>query len=199
MEYTRPDEPATERGSPPRRRDPVGIRPNIWAVKDAARIEDVAPSYGPFKMVGDGRLLGRCVAPGHPDRTPSMSVYTERQTFRCFGCGEHGDVLDLVMLAEGCELHEAVLILAQRYGVELPGRPESWHRRQERQRPVRDRMHARRVEHVRLLVYRLIWMPWLKTLPEWVREEAEESAWKDALWTAERLYANRMGSGREES
>ena len=180
------------------RRDPVGRRPNIWAVKSGVRIEQAAQSYGEFRMVGDGRLLGRCISPHHEDKTPSMSVYAGEGRFRCFGCGEHGDVIDLVVLAEGCETWEALVLLSTRYGIELPGRPSSWHRKQRRQRPVRDAIERSRIEHVRLLVYRLIWMPWLKTLPEWVREEAEESAWKDALWTAERLYASRMGSGREE-
>ncbi len=174
------------------------MRPNIESVKDAARIEDVAGDYGEFRMVGDGRLLGRCVDPRHEDRTPSMSVYVEAQTFCCYGCGEHGDVIDLVRLAEGGEMWEAMLALSTRYGAELPGRPDSWHRRQERQKPVRDRIREARVEHVRLLVFRLIWVPWLKRVPEDVREEAEAGAWKDSLWMADRLYANRMGVRREE-
>ena len=180
-----------EQGFPDGRFDPAPMRPNIRAVKDAARIEDEAGRYGAFRMVGDGRLLGRCVDPRHEDRTPSMSIYVEEQRFRCFGCGERGDVIDLVMLAEGCELHEAMLTLAHRHGAELPGRPDSWHRRQERQKPVRDRIREARVEHVAMLVFRLIWMPWLKRLPEDVREEATEGAWRDALWMADRLYTSR--------
>jgi hypothetical protein len=174
------------------------MRPNIWAVKDAARIEDVARDYGEFRAVGAGRLLNRCLDPRHEDRTASMTVYVEEQRFKCYGCGERGDVIDLVRLAEGCETWEAMLILSTRYGVELPGRPDSWYRRQERQKPVRDCIREARVEHVRLLVFRLIWVPWLKRVPEDVREEAEAGAWKDSLWMANRLYANRMGVRREE-
>ncbi len=171
------------------------MRPNVWAVKDAVRIEDVARDYGEFRAVGDGRLLGRCVDPRHEDRTPSMTVYVEQQRFKCYGCGEHGDVLDLVKLAEGCETWEAMLTLSLRHGVELPGRPDGWHRRQERQKSLRDAIERRRIEHVRLLVFRLIWVPWLKRIPECVRDEAEAGAWEDSLWMADRLYANRRGEG----
>lgn len=167
------------------------MRPNIRAIKDVATIEDEALHYGEFRSSGASRLLGRCISPEHEDKTPSMTVYVDRGIFRCFGCGAHGDVLDLVGLAEGCELWEAVMILSQRHGVELPGRPASWHRRQERQKPVRDRIRAARVEHIAMLVFRLVWMPWLKRLPEDVREEATEGAWRDALWMADRLYAGR--------
>jgi len=177
------------------------MKPNIWAVKDAVRIEDVAADYGEFKRAGSGRLLGRCISLKHEDKTPSMNVYTEEQRFKCFGigCGENGDVLDLVMLAEGCELHEAIVLLSIRYDIELPGRPDSWHRKQDRQRSVRDAIERERIEHIRLLVFRLIWVPWLKRLPEWIREESEESAWESSRWMAVRLYASRMGSGEEES
>ncbi len=168
----------------------------IDKVKDAARIEHVAAHYGEFKLAGSGRLLGRCVSPDHEDRTPSMSVYTGEQRFKCFGigCGEHGDVIDLVMLAEpGMELWEAMILLAQRHGVELPERPRAWFRRQERQRPVRDALEAERIEHVRGLLFRLVWMPWLRGLPDATRDEATRRAWKEALPLARMLYAERRG------
>ena len=177
------------------------LKDQLWAVKDAVRIEDVVQDYGEFRKASGERLLGRCVSPTHEDRTPSMSVYPDEQRFKCFGigCGAHGDVLDLVMLAEGCELWVAMVDLAQRYGVELPGRPDSWYRRQERQRPVRDAIERERIEHIRLLVFRLVWVPWLKHLPGWIREESEAGAWKDSLRIASMLYAGRIGSGKEES
>lgn len=174
---------------------PGAFRRQLEAVKDAARIEDVAADHGEFRLQGAGRLIGRCVSPGHEDRTPSMTVYTEEQRFRCFGCGEYGDVLDLLRLADpDMELWEAMMTLSQRYGIELPPRPDSWLRRQKRQAPVRDRIEAGRIEHVRLLVFRLIWMPWLRRLPEGVRDEAAASAWSDSWWIAEQVYAERRGT-----
>lgn len=176
------------------RAGPASFRRRIEAVKDGVRIEDAATHYGEFRLAGAGRLCGRCVSPDHEDKTPSMHVYTDDQRFKCYGCGEYGDVLDLVMLAEGCELWVAMVELANRHGVELPERPPSWYARQKRQATVRDRIDAEKVEHVRMLVFRLIWMPWLRRLPGWAREEATESAWAESRHIALRLYEQRRGA-----
>ncbi len=54
----------------------------------------------------------RCPFPDHEDTEPSFVVYTDTNTFRCYGsCGRHGSVLDLVMGLEAVELKEAVRIL----------------------------------------------------------------------------------------
>lgn len=182
-------DPAMDRGGTP------SFLRQIDKVKEGARIEQAAAVYGEFRMVANGQMLGRCVSPRHEDKTPSMRIYADEQRFYCFGigCEEHGDVLDLVRLAEGCELWEAMMILARRYGISLPERPRSWYRRQERQRPVRDALEAERIEHVRDLLFRLVWMPWLRGLPDATRDEATRRAWKEALPLARMLYAERRG------
>ena len=68
-------------------RPPYGLRKAIEAIKDAVPIETVAAEYGEFNLLGDGRLLGRCVAPDHEDRTPSMTIFSNDKRFKCFGCG----------------------------------------------------------------------------------------------------------------
>ena len=100
----------------------------IEAIKEAVRIETVASEYGEFKLTGAGRLLGRCVSPDHEDKTPSLTVWTETGTFRCFGCQAHGDVLDLEGLAgRHADTWTALVALSERYAVKLPGRSETWH------------------------------------------------------------------------
>jgi DNA primase len=124
----------------------------IETVKDAVPIEQVAAEYGKFKLLGAGRLLGRCIAPDHEDRTPSLTIYTERRKFRCYGCGLHGDVLDLERIAgRHVEMWTAVIALAERYGVELPRRPQRWHdwsgekgRRIDALRAARTKIYQRR-------------------------------------------------------
>jgi DNA primase len=57
-----------------------------------------------------------------------MTVFTDSQKFRCYGCGVSGDVLDLEEIGgRHVETWTAVVALAGRYGVELPQRPECWH------------------------------------------------------------------------
>jgi hypothetical protein len=104
----------------------------------------------------------------------------------------HGDVIDLVRLVEpGLLAHEAMVSLSLRYDIPLPERPKAWFSRQERQRSIRECIDRERIRHISMLVYRLIWVPWLKRLPEWMQDEAEESAWRDSLRVAELLYAER--------
>ena len=108
-----------------------GLRQAIATIKAAVPIEQVAVEYGEFKLLGNGRLLGRCLAPDHTDRTPSMTVFTDTQRFKCFGCQISGDVIDLEELGgRHLEAWTAVVALSTRYGVELPERPTRWFDRQ---------------------------------------------------------------------
>jgi len=74
-------------------RPSYGIRKAIEAIKGKVRIERLAAEYTEVKLLGNGRLLCRCVASDHEDRTPSMTVYTDSQKFRCYGCGIGGDLM----------------------------------------------------------------------------------------------------------
>ena len=50
------------------------------------------------ELRGSGKsLVGKC--PFHDDRHPSFVVWPEIGKFRCYGCGEHGDVIDLLRKA----------------------------------------------------------------------------------------------------
>jgi len=51
----------------------------------------------------------RC--PLHSERTPSFKVDSDRQTFYCFGCQEHGDVVTFVRLLHGLSFREALTYL----------------------------------------------------------------------------------------
>ena len=133
----------------------------------------------------------------HDDHDPSLRVDPDKGVWFCDPCLRGGDVVELYRLAEGYdqrEAHTAAAMLLMEFGYEVPQRPPAWVRRQKRQRSVRDRIDAERVEHVRMLVFRLIWMPWLRQLPKWVREEATESAWAQSRPMALRIYEQRRGA-----
>jgi hypothetical protein len=159
-------------------------------------LADLLCGPGRLRRVGE-RWVARCPLPGHEDRSPSFTVYPETDSFFCFGCLEGGDVIELARHAweyDKAEVATAAAMLLIKFGHEVPQRPPSWFARQERQRSVRDRIDAEKVEHIRMLVFRLIWMPWLRQLPEWVREEATESAWVSSRPIALRLYEQRRGA-----
>ena len=93
---------------------------------------------------------------------PSMAIYTETQTFKCYGigCGAQGDILDFVMLAEpGMELWEAMIFLSTRYGIALPERPRSWFAKQERRRPVRNAIEEAILHAARRRLYHRFFEP----------------------------------------
>jgi hypothetical protein len=129
------------------------FRKALEAVKAAVRIEDVAVHYAEPKLLGNGRLLARCVAPDHEDKTPSMTIYADQQKFHCFGCGLHGDVVDMERIAgRHLEAWTAMRALAERYRVELPRRSRRWHewsvdkgRRHDTLRDIRTRLYQRRL------------------------------------------------------
>jgi hypothetical protein len=177
--------------SSPRYRGLTYAKP-IDAVKEAVPILDLAE-----RLAGPGVRRGRETffrCPLHDDHDPSLRVDPGKGVWFCDPCLRGGDVVELARLAWGYDqrdAHIAASMLLLEFGHEVPQRPPSWFVRQERQRSARDRVDAERIEHVRMLLFRLLWTPWLKRLPEWVREEAAESAWNDTLPLARQLYEQR--------
>lgn len=50
--------------------------------------------------------IGRC--PFHDDKTPSFIIYKSDYRYRCFGCGECGDVIDYIMKTRELSFSQAV-------------------------------------------------------------------------------------------
>jgi DNA primase len=86
-------------------------------VRDAADIVEVVGDYVKLKRSGSG-FTGLC--PYHDEKTPSFNVTPRLGIFKCFGCGESGDVFKFVMDQDGIGFTEAVRQLADRYGVFIP-------------------------------------------------------------------------------
>src|SRR5437867_9807157 len=86
-------------------------------VRSAADIVRTVADYVPLRKAGR-RQVGLC--PFHAERTPSFSVDESKQLFYCFGCGAGGDVFKFVMLHEKLEFPEALRLLAEKNGIEIP-------------------------------------------------------------------------------
>ncbi|WP_027415837.1 DNA primase [Aneurinibacillus terranovensis] len=76
--------------------------------------------------------FGLC--PFHSEKSPSFAVQPDKQLFRCYGCGESGNVISFVMKMEGLEFPEAIRVLAERAGVELPVQEATPENKQARQK-----------------------------------------------------------------
>ena len=80
-------------------------------------IADVVSSYVRLTPKGSN-LWGLC--PFHSEKTPSFSVSPDKQIYYCFGCHKGGGVISFLMEMENLSFHDAVRLLAQRAGVEVP-------------------------------------------------------------------------------
>lgn len=89
----------------------------INQVKRANDIVDVIGSSLELRHAGSN-FVARC--PFHGERTPSFNVNRSKQIFKCFGCGEAGDVIGFVQKYESCSFMEALEILAKRAGLKMP-------------------------------------------------------------------------------
>lgn len=89
----------------------------IEDLKYRCPVEDVIASYVPLKKAGSN-LKGLC--PFHSEKTPSFTVFTQSQSFYCFGCGAGGDVVSFIMRAENLDYVSALEFLANRCGITLP-------------------------------------------------------------------------------
>lgn len=69
--------------------------PIYRAVEGAVKLRKAGVNY-----------TGLC--PFHSEKTPSFTVFSKNNRFKCFGCGESGDIIDLVCKTQNLKLHEAI-------------------------------------------------------------------------------------------
>lgn len=80
-------------------------------------IVDVVSGYVRMQKKGSS-YFGLC--PFHNEKSPSFSVTPSKQMYYCFGCGAGGNVFTFIMNYENYTFGEAVKMLAERAGVDLP-------------------------------------------------------------------------------
>ena len=63
---------------------------------------------------------GFCKCPFHSERSASFKAYSGNRGFYCFGCGEHGSVIDFVMLYFGLSFKDALAKINEDFSLGLP-------------------------------------------------------------------------------
>lgn len=70
------------------------------------------------KLKKSGRnYMGLC--PFHNEKSPSFSVSQDKQIYKCFGCGEAGNVITFVMKTKNLSFIDSVKLLAERIHMDL--------------------------------------------------------------------------------
>ena len=110
----------------------------IQQVKRANDIVDVVGKYLELRRSGTG-YFARC--PFHGEKTASFHINPNLQIFKCFGCGEGGDVVKFVQMYESCTYMEALKMLAERAGIKIPNKyGDTDDAEMERRKKQKDRM-----------------------------------------------------------
>lgn len=60
------------------------------------------------------------LCPFHNEKSPSFTVNDAKGFYHCFGCAAHGDLIGFVMNSEGLEFRDAVVKLADEFGIAIP-------------------------------------------------------------------------------
>lgn len=89
---------------------------DINKILDAANIVEVIGESVNLRKSGSN-YFGCC--PFHDEKTASMCVSPAKRIFKCFGCGEHGNVIWFVHKNEGISYPEAAMMLAKKYKVDI--------------------------------------------------------------------------------
>ncbi len=85
-------------------------------IKEKLDLVEFLKGYIELKPAGRN-YKGLC--PFHNEKTPSFIVSPERQIWRCFGCGEGGDIFRFLMRYENLEFYEALRVLAEKAGIDI--------------------------------------------------------------------------------
>ena len=89
----------------------------IDQILDRADIVEIVSEYLPLKKAG--RNFRAC-CPFHNEKTPSFVVSADKQIYHCFGCSAGGNVIGFVMALENLSFPEAIRMVGEKIGVEVP-------------------------------------------------------------------------------
>ncbi len=92
-------------------------RSQVEEIKERLDIAEIAKGYLPSMRKAGRNYFALC--PFHNEKSPSFSINSDLGMYKCFGCGETGDVITFIEKMEGLEFPEALEIAAGKAGVTL--------------------------------------------------------------------------------
>ena len=94
----------------------MAFRYPVEEIRDRCDLVEIVSAHVALRKSGR-RLLGLC--PFHKEKTPSFHVDPERKVWKCFGCGEGGDVFSFVQKIDNLTFAEAAEQLAHKAGIAI--------------------------------------------------------------------------------
>jgi len=79
---------------------------------ERARLFPIEQLYQCSLRDSGSRLVGLC--PFHEEKTPSFYIFTDSNTYHCFGCSAHGDSINFYMRVNQCDFNQALSILGNK-------------------------------------------------------------------------------------
>jgi len=146
-------------------------------VKEAVTIPILQPELGVEWHRTGGRWRGECPLCHNGGTSGAFSA--GETLWHCFACMEGGDVITLAAKFNDMPPAMACAWLGDRFNVDLPERPESWYRKQDRQAKIRETKEKERREIKRRRLFKYLILPEL----EHVQPEAERKQETDLAWS----------------
>lgn len=97
-------------------REVGSFRDPVDEVRERCDLVEIVSQYVALRRSGR-TMVGLC--PFHNEKTPSFHVNPERQRWKCFGCGEGGDVFNFIQKIDNLTFREALEHLARKVGVDI--------------------------------------------------------------------------------
>jgi DNA primase len=122
-------------------------------VNDIRQQTDIVAVISEYVALQQSGRNYKGLCPFHQEKTPSFVVNPQKQIFHCYGCGVGGNVFTFLMRYEKYTFPEAVRILAERLGIQLPSSSDS--KQTSQQRNHRDALYALHQEAARYFTRQL--------------------------------------------
>lgn len=106
----------------------------IERIKEENEIIDIISESGVRLKRSGNNYFGLC--PFHNEKSPSFSVSPNKQIFKCFGCGEAGNVISYVMKNKNLTYVDALRFLAERVNISIDDDKKNTTQNQRRQKLI---------------------------------------------------------------
>lgn len=94
-------------------------------IQDVLNRVDIVDVIGDYVTLTQRGANAKGLCPFHQEKTPSFTVSPSKGIFYCFGCQASGNAVRFLMMSENIDFPEAVRMLADRYGIPIPGGSEA--------------------------------------------------------------------------